>query len=178
MATTVIVFGFGFGVTGLRPALLADEGMWLFNDLPTDHLQTKHGFTPTPAWAEHLMKASVRFNSGGSASFISSTGLVLTNHHVGADTLYKISTPERNYNHDGFCAPTYADEIKAPDLELNQLMSIEDVTSRVQAAVTATMPGDIPSRTLRISACSRCGPPLAGCQSGASGKGGSDKGCP
>ncbi|NLX56597.1 MAG: S46 family peptidase [Planctomycetaceae bacterium] len=143
MATTVVVFGFGFGVTGLRPALLADEGMWLFNDLPTDHLQTKHGFTPTPAWAEHLMKASVRFNSGGSASFISSTGLVLTNHHVGADTLYKISTPEHNYYRDGFCAPTYADEIKAPDLELNQLMSIEDVTSRVKAAVTATMsPGE------------------------------------
>ncbi len=80
--------------------------MWLFNDLPADYLQDKHGFTPTADWAEHLMKASVRFNSGGSASFISSTGLVLTNHHVGADTLYKVSTPENNYYRDGFCAQT------------------------------------------------------------------------
>jgi hypothetical protein len=137
MATAVVVFG--FGVTGLRPAVLADEGMWLFNDLPVDSLQQQHGFKPTTEWADHLMKASVRFNSGGSASFISSTGLVLTNHHVGADTLYKVSTAEHNYYRDGFLAKTYADEIKSPDLELNQLISIEDVTQRVQAAVTATM---------------------------------------
>ncbi len=117
----------------------ADEGMWLFNKLPVKHLQSKYGFTPTHQWAEHLMKASVRFNSGGSASFVSSTGLVLTNHHVGADTLQKISTPEHNYFQDGFYAKTLADEIPAPDLELNQLISIEDVSARVQAAVKPDM---------------------------------------
>ncbi len=137
MATAVMAFG--LGMTGLRSGLRADEGMWLFNDLPLDHLQARHGFRPTPDWAEHLMKASVRFNSGGSASFISRTGLVLTNHHVGADTLYKVSTPEKNYLRDGFYARTYSEEIKSPDLELNQLISIEDVTARVQASVTATM---------------------------------------
>ncbi len=117
--------------------LLADEGMWLFNDLPTEYLQEKYGFTPTPEWAKHLMLSSVRFNSGGSASFVSSTGLVLTNHHVGADTLQKLSTPEHNYYRDGFYARTMEEEIKAPDLELNQLISVEDVTQRVQAAVKA-----------------------------------------
>jgi hypothetical protein len=129
----------GMSGVGARTWLCADEGMWLFNDLPKEHLQAKHGFEPTPEWAEHLMKSSVRFNSGGSASFISSTGLVLTNHHVGADTLYKISTPENNYYRDGFLAATHADEIKAPDLELNQLISIQDVTDQVQAAVTPAM---------------------------------------
>ncbi len=119
--------------------LMADEGMWLFNDLPTQYLQEKYGFTPTPAWAEHLMLSSVRFNSGGSASFVSSTGLVLTNHHVGADTLQKISTPEHNYYRDGFYAKSLGEEIKAPDLELNQLISVEDVTQRVQAAIKADM---------------------------------------
>ncbi len=79
----------------------ADEGMWLFNDLPTDYLQEKHGFVPDDHWVRHVMLSSVRFNSGGSASFVSSTGLVLTNHHVGADTLHKISTPENNYFEDG-----------------------------------------------------------------------------
>ena len=74
----------------------ADEGMWLFNDLPMELLKERYGFVPTKEWADHLMKSCVRFNVGGSASFISSSGLVLTNHHVGSDTLYKLSTPQRN----------------------------------------------------------------------------------
>jgi len=106
----------------------ADEGMWLFSDLPKEQLKTKYGFEPTDQWARHVMLSSVRFNSGGSASFVSSRGLVLTNHHVGADTLHKVSTSEHNYYQDGFLAKTTADEIKAPDLELNQLVSVEDVT--------------------------------------------------
>jgi hypothetical protein len=117
----------------------ADEGLWLFNDLPKQYLKKRYGFEPTTKWAEHLMKSSVRFNVGGSASFVSSTGLVLTNHHVGSDTLQKISTPEHNYYRDGFLARSQADEIKAPDLELNQLVSIADVTAKVNAAVTPDM---------------------------------------
>jgi hypothetical protein len=116
-----------------------DEGMWLFNDLPTKLLKERYNFEPTQEWAEHVMLASVRFNSGGSASFVSSTGLVLTNHHVGADTLQKISTAEKNYYRDGFYARTRDEEIKAPDLELNQLVSIEDVTDRVKAVVRPDM---------------------------------------
>ncbi len=132
---------FIMGLTFLAGASdsFSDEGMWLFNDLPAQQLKERYGFEPTPAWADHLMKASVRFNSGGSASFVSSKGLVLTNHHVGADTLHKISTPENNYLRDGFFAASYEDEIPAPDLELNQLISIEDVTERVKAAVTEEM---------------------------------------
>ncbi len=117
----------------------ADEGMWLFNALPKQYLKQKYGFEPTPQWVEHLMLSSVRFNSGGSGSFVSSTGLVLTNHHVAADTLHKISTPEHNYYRDGFYARTLDQEVKAPDLELDQLISIEDVTDRVNAAVTPDM---------------------------------------
>lgn len=117
----------------------ADEGMWLFNDLPKEHLKTKYGFEPSDEWARYVMLSSVRFNSGGSASFVSSTGLVLTNHHVGADTLHKLSTPEHNYYQDGFLAKTTADEIKAPDLELNQLVSVEDVTEHVDKAVKSEM---------------------------------------
>lgn len=117
----------------------ADEGMWLFNDLPKDYFRQKYGFEPTEEWAEHLMKSCVRFNVGGSASFISSNGLVLTNHHVGSDTLYKLSTKDRNIMEVGFLAKTHAEELKAPDLELNQLIAIRDVTKDVKAAVTADM---------------------------------------
>ena len=116
-----------------------DEGMWLFNDLPRSYLQENYGFAPTDAWAKHVRLASVRFNSGGSASFVSSNGLVITNHHVAADTLHKISTKDNNYFRDGFLANSLEEEIKAPDLELNQLVSIEDVTDRVNAAVSAEM---------------------------------------
>ncbi|MCR9292522.1 MAG: S46 family peptidase [bacterium] len=120
-------------------AVQADEGMWLFNGLPKQDLKQKHDFEVTQDWAEHLQLASVRFNSGGSASFISSNGLVLTNHHVAADTLYKLSTAERNLAEDGYYADILEDELKAPDLELNQLVSIEDVTARVDAAVKPEM---------------------------------------
>ncbi len=118
------------------PIIHGDEGMYLFNDLPGKLLKEKYGFEPTQAWADALRLSSVRFNSGGSGSFISSDGLVLTNHHVASDTLHKLSTAQRNLIDDGFLAKTQSDELKAPDLELNQLVSIEDVTARVNDAVT------------------------------------------
>ena len=126
---------FGGLMLCLASTVCADEGMWLFNAPPLKQLKEKYQFEPTPQWLEHLQKASVRFNSGGSGSFVSATGLVITNHHVGADALQKASSEQHNYLKDGFYAKTNAEEIKCGDLELNVLMSIEDVTARVNAAV-------------------------------------------
>ena len=116
--------------------------MWPFNAPPLKQLKEKYQFEPTSQWLEHLQKASVRFNSGGSGSFVSANGLVITNHHVGADTLQKIGDAQHNYLRDGFYAKTQADEIKSTDLELNVLMSIEDVTARVNGAVKSGMTSD------------------------------------
>src|SRR6266481_6670181 len=92
----------GVLLMGSSSFAFADEGMWLFNQPPRQILKERYQFDPSDAWLEHLQKASVRFNSGGSGSFVSQNGLLISNHHVGADSLQKLSTREKNYLRDGF----------------------------------------------------------------------------
>ncbi len=117
----------------------ADEGMWLFTKPPSKELKEKYGFEPTAQWLEHVQKSAIRFNTGGSASFISADGLVMTNHHVGSDDLEKLSTPEKNLLKTGFFAKTRDEEVKCPDLEVNVLWAIEDLTERINGAVSPGM---------------------------------------
>ncbi|HUS37144.1 MAG TPA: S46 family peptidase [Verrucomicrobiae bacterium] len=131
--------GVALAIGVLASTLNADEGMWLFNDPPREYLKQKYGFEASPQWMEHVQKSSVRFNSGGSGSFVSPEGLVMSNHHVAADALQKFGDESHNYYRDGFYAKTHAEEKKCHDLELNVLMSIEDVTERVNAAVKSDM---------------------------------------
>lgn len=138
---------------GLTPAR-ADEGMWLVNQPPSAQLKAKYNFEPAPAWLEKMQKSSVRFQTGGSGSLVSADGLVMTNHHVGSDMLLKLSTPERNLLHDGFYAASRDQELKCPDLELNILWEIRDVTGDVNAAASADLsPADAnTARRQKISA--------------------------
>jgi hypothetical protein len=122
-------------------ALQADEGMWLYTTPPAQQLKDKYGFEPSSAWLEHVRKSSIRFNSGGSGSFVSKDGLLISNHHVASDSLQKFGDEQHNYLRDGFIARTRAEEKKCLDLELNVLMEIEDVTARVKAVVK---PGQTP----------------------------------
>jgi hypothetical protein len=117
----------------------ADEGMWLFNQPPRKELMERYGFDPTDEWLAHLQKSAVRFNSGGSGSFVSPHGLVMTNHHVGADCLHKLSSADKDLVATGFHARSRAAELKCVDLELNVLMEIVDVTDEVEAAVKPGM---------------------------------------
>jgi Peptidase S46 len=117
----------------------ADEGMWLYNAFPRDKVQAKYGFGPTQQWLDHVRLSSVRFNNGASGSFVSPNGLTLTNHHVGATCIQQLSTGSKDYMNTGFYARSVTDEAKCPDLELNQLLSIEDVTTQVNAAIKPEM---------------------------------------
>src|SRR5882672_1185958 len=131
----LLSMGLGLLFISAESGLHADEGMWLFNDPPRKILKERYNFDATDAWLEHVQKSSVRFNSGGSGEVVSEDGLIMSNHHVGADTLQKLSDKDHDYLKNGFHARTLAEEKPAKDLELNILMSIEDVTERVNAAL-------------------------------------------
>ena len=129
-------------VLGAAGPTLADEGMWLYNDPPSEKLRQKYGFELSDEWMDHLRLSSVRFNNGGSGSFVSSQGLVLTNHHVGADAIQKLSTADRDLIKTGFLASSREQELQTKDLELNVLYEIEDVTEQIKGAVTDGMSAD------------------------------------
>lgn len=133
---TLVALGFAFAASPFSFPARADEGVWTLDHLPLQALRQDHGFTPGAGWVEHLQQACVAF-PGGSGAFVSEDGLVITNHHVARGQIQKLSTPEHDYMRDGFFARTQAEEVKCADLELRVLMSMQDVTARVRAAVDA-----------------------------------------
>jgi hypothetical protein len=116
------------------PMIHAEEGMWTFDNPPLKQLAAKYNFHPTQAWLDHLRLSSARLNDGGSGSFVSPNGLLLTNHHVARGQLQKNSTAEHDYVRDGFYAATPDAEMASPDLEVNVLVGMQDVTARVLGA--------------------------------------------
>ncbi len=117
----------------------AEEGMWPLNNLPRELLQKKYGFAPDEQWLAHVRLASVRFQDGGSGSFVSPDGLVITNHHVAVGQLQKMSSAKKDYVRDGFYAARRDQEIPCVDQSLMVLQSMEDVTQRVLGVVKPGM---------------------------------------
>src|ERR1051326_7986702 len=134
--TLSILLAFAFIFSTLAPA---DEGMWLYNEPPKDRVKAKYGFEPSQQWLDHVRLSSVRFNNGGSGSFVSPDGLAFTNHHVGATCVQQLSTGGKDYMKTGFYAKTRAEEAKCPDLELNVLVGIEDVSAKVKQSMKPGM---------------------------------------
>ena len=99
----IIVLSVSALILSLIATALADEGMWLYDNPPDKLLKDRYGFEPNEQWLRCLQRASVRFNSGGSGAFVSANGLVITNHHVGADALQKFSDQQHDYTGRGLC---------------------------------------------------------------------------
>src|SRR6202158_1615694 len=121
-------------VLAAAPVIRAEEGMWTFDNPPLKQLAAKYNFHPTQEWLDHLRLSSVRLNDGGSGSFVRPDGLLVTNHYVARGQLQKNSTAEHDYLLNGFYAATPDQEMKSPDLEINVLVGMQDVTERVQGA--------------------------------------------
>src|SRR2546423_324153 len=109
-------------------SLFADDGMWTFDNPPLKQWKQHYQFEPGAEWLEHVRLASVRLNDGGTGSFVSPNGLMITNQHVTSGQLQKVSSKDKDYTKDGFYARTSDEELKCPDLECNALVS--DETSR------------------------------------------------
>ena len=123
------------------PHLCAEEGMWTFNGLPLHTIEKQYGVVLTQDWIDHVQKSCLRVSLGGSASFVSPQGLLLTNHHVGSSAIYHLSTQGRDLMESGFLAKTFDEEIPCPNMYVDQLISIQDVTAEIHAkAISSELP--------------------------------------
>jgi len=138
----------------LATSASADEGMWPFDMVPVQRISQDHHVTLTPQWLDHVRLASVRFNSGGSGSFVSSRGLVLTNHHVASDCVAKLASPGHDYLASGYLAGKDGPEVKCPDLEIDQLVSMSDVTAPVQGVRQGAMSDADANRAMKAKMAS------------------------
>lgn len=114
--------------------LSAEEGMWTFNNFPSAIVGKKYGFAPTQDWLDRVRLSSVRLAEGCSSSFVSPSGLLMTNHHCAASCIAQLSTSEKDYMEKGYAAGTPAEEMRCPRQEANVLVEITDVTARMQQA--------------------------------------------
>ncbi|HWD26141.1 MAG TPA: S46 family peptidase [Rhizomicrobium sp.] len=119
----------------------ADEGMWTFDNFPAATVKAKYGVDIDQAWLDRVRGASVRLSTGCSASVVSGSGLVLTNHHCVRDCAQDLSTPTSDYIKDGFSAAKREDERLCPGMQAEILDTITDETARVGKA-TAGKTGD------------------------------------
>jgi len=120
------------GIAALAPAW-ADEGMWTFDNFPSEAVKQAYGAEITPAWLDHVRLSTIRLTNC-TASFVSPAGLILTNHHCVESCLGELSSKEHSLMDDGFYAPTQNQERRCATQVADVLVSMENVTAAVTKA--------------------------------------------
>ena len=115
-------------------AARADEGMWTFDAFPATKMRADYGFAPDQVWLDRVRASAVRLTGGCSASFVSASGLILTNHHCVAGCLQDLSDGGRDLLANGYTARTRPEEKLCPGQQAEVVTSIRDVTAQVKAA--------------------------------------------
>ena len=132
----VTTFSFGQINTDTVRAGRFDNGkMWTFDFPPLDYFEKTYGFRPTQQWMDDVRMSALRFANFCSASFVSADGLVMTNHHCARSSGTTVQKKGEDLKKNGFLALTLEEERKVPDLFVDQLVKIEDISSRIQKVV-------------------------------------------
>ncbi|MDQ3079798.1 MAG: S46 family peptidase, partial [Pseudomonadota bacterium] len=140
-------------------AARADEGMWTFDAFPSARFKAAHGWAPDQAWLDRVRLATVKVG-GCSSSFVSPSGLLLTNHHCAVSCLQDVSDKDNDLVAGGFTARGRSEEKACPGLQAEVVTSIRDVTPEVKRAIgTATGEAAVKARTAAISAIEKAGCP-------------------
>ncbi len=119
----------------VQPGPFDTGKMWTFEHPPLDYFQKEYGFTPSAAWLEHVRLAALRLPNC-TASFVSGAGLVMSNHHCAREAATAVSRPGEDLLTSGFYAARAEDERRVPDLYVDELVSLRDVTQEVAAGGT------------------------------------------
>ena len=118
--------------TAIEPGQFDQGKMWTFENLPLDYFEETYGFRPTQEWIDDVRMSALRFSSWCSASFISEEGLIMTNHHCSRGVVASVMKEGENFDKNGFYAETAADERRVPDLYVEQLYMIADITEMMK----------------------------------------------
>lgn len=119
------------GMAILPISALADEGMWTYDQVPVKKIEAAYGFKADAAFLSQLQNSSIRLSSGCSASFVSKSGLILTNWHCTEGCTSDLSTAENDYSKNGFLAASFKDEKKCEGTSAEVLESITDISKEL-----------------------------------------------
>ncbi|GMU94546.1 S46 family peptidase [Ignavibacterium album] len=127
---------YGFDADTVKAQRFDMGKMWTFENPPINYFQEEYGFTPSKQWLEKMQKSALKFGGGCSASFISEDGLIMTNHHCVRGMLPTVQYENENILKDGFYAKEFSEERRVPNLQVEQLLFIKDISDEVHQSMS------------------------------------------
>jgi hypothetical protein len=141
--TLVLVMAVGVAAAAARVTGTPDEGMWTFDNVPRDAIAKKYNVRLTDDWAARYQKAVVRLETGCTGTFVSSNGLVLTNHHCVQSCLAENSSAKRDLVAGGFQGAAAEPEVRCQGEQASVLVETQNVTTDMTKALAGVAAADV-----------------------------------